>query len=135
MTITLELPGDLEQAIRSRAAESGHDLSSTVISLLRHSLGGGNGSVSLAGPLPLAPSPHPDDEPLSLQSNETGYESAARVQSRLPQQVLADRERILGLTPEPRPIPQGKTLFDVVEGAWPGDETEEQIRESLEKLS
>lgn len=61
--------------------------------------------------------------------------AVARLQSRTPEQMLADRQRILGLTPEPRPLPPGKTLFDVVEGSWPGDETEEQVRASLEKLS
>ena len=61
--------------------------------------------------------------------------AVARIGSRTPEQVLADRERILGLTPAPRPIPDGKTLFDVIEATWPGDETEAQTRASLEKLS
>ena len=68
-------------------------------------------------------------------SLEAISKAVARIQSRSHEQMLIDRERILGLTPDPRPLPRGKTLFDVVEGTWPGDETDEQIRESLEKLS
>lgn len=51
----------------------------------------------------------------------------------------ADKEetcrRLSALSPPPRPIPEGKTLSDMVEGTWPGDETDEQIREALERLS
>lgn len=75
MTITLDLPGDLEQAIRMRADESGHDVSNTVISLLRHSMSSGNGRVYPLEPLPLIPAPYPDDEPLGLLSDEVGYEA------------------------------------------------------------
>ena len=61
--------------------------------------------------------------------------AVTRFQSRAPDQLLADRDRILGLTPPPRPIPEGKTLFDVVQGTWPGDESDEEIRAALERLS
>ena len=51
----------------------------------------------------------------------------------------ADKEeaqrRLSALTPPPTPIPEGKTLSDMVEGKWPGDETDEQIRAALERLS
>jgi hypothetical protein len=59
----------------------------------------------------------------------------SKADARRHEQILIDRERILGLTPDPQPIPEGKTLFDVVEGTWPGDETDDEIREALEKLS
>ena len=69
------------------------------------------------------------------ESSDTIAKAVARIRNRSPEQMLADRERILGLTPPPRPIADGKTLFDVVERTWPGDETEAQIREILERLS
>lgn len=51
----------------------------------------------------------------------------------------ADAERtlaeLLAIARPPRPLPEGKTLSDVVEGSWPGDETDEQIRAALERLS
>lgn len=43
--------------------------------------------------------------------------------------------RLDSLSPPPRPIPEGKTLSDMVEGRWPGDETDEQINEALKRLS
>lgn len=58
-----------------------------------------------------------------------------RMSSRTPEQVMADRERVLALSPAPRPLPAGKTLADVVGGTWPGDETDEAIYEMLERLS
>ncbi len=56
------------------------------------------------------------------EPNEMIARAVTRIQSRTPEQLLADRDRILGLTPPPRLIPEGKTLFDVVQGTWPGDE-------------
>ncbi len=47
----------------------------------------------------------------------------------------AARVRLSALTPPPTPIPEGKTLSDMVEGKWPGDETDEQVRAALERLS
>jgi predicted DNA-binding antitoxin AbrB/MazE fold protein len=45
------------------------------------------------------------------------------------------RHEILSASRPPLPIPAGKTLFDMVEGQWPGDETDEEIREALERIS
>ncbi|MBP3957701.1 hypothetical protein J8F10_20820 [Gemmata sp. G18] len=45
------------------------------------------------------------------------------------------RRRLSAIIPPPTPIPEGKTLSDMVEGKWPGDETNEQIRAALERLS
>jgi len=84
-------------------------------------------------------------EPVSLPegfevSVETGEPSpldlaARRLTGRAPEQIAADRDRILALSSPPRPLPPGKTLADVVVGQWPGDETDEQIRDALERLS
>jgi hypothetical protein len=49
--------------------------------------------------------------------------------------ILAARERLDKASSPPRPLPPGKTLDDMVRGKWPGDETDEQIREALERLS
>ena len=58
-----------------------------------------------------------------------------RLTSRTPEQVLAAREQLLKTARRGRPLPAGKALIEVVEGTWPGDETDEQIRADLEKLS
>jgi predicted DNA-binding antitoxin AbrB/MazE fold protein len=55
--------------------------------------------------------------------------------SRTPEEIMAARERILKASPPARPLPEGKTHAEVVQALWPGDETDEQIREALEKLS
>ena len=55
--------------------------------------------------------------------------------NRTPEEIEATRQRLLATSRPPRPIPEGKTLSDMIEGKWPGDETDEQIREALERLS
>ena len=55
--------------------------------------------------------------------------------SRRPEEIMATRERILKASPPVRPLPEGKTHAEVVQALWPGDETDEQVREALEKLS
>jgi hypothetical protein len=49
--------------------------------------------------------------------------------------VLSARERILGASPPPRDVPAGQTVLDVVEGKWPGTETDAEIREALGRIS
>ena len=49
--------------------------------------------------------------------------------------VRAARQRILGASPPPRDLPAGKDLLDVVEGKWPGAETDAAIREALDRIS
>lgn len=70
---------------------------------------------------------------------EEGVESLeaalTRMTSRTPEEIAATRERLLAATPPPRELPPGKTIFDVVMGKWPGEETDEQILTALEKLS
>lgn len=54
---------------------------------------------------------------------------------RTPEEVAADRAAILAVSRPARPLPPGKTLSDMVEGTWPGDETDEQIDHALRELS
>jgi hypothetical protein len=58
-----------------------------------------------------------------------------RMINRTPEEIAAARERLLAVTPPPRELPTGTTIFDAVMGKWPGDETDEQIAAALEKLS
>ncbi len=62
-------------------------------------------------------------------------EAMTRMMNRTPDQVMADRERAYAASTPPRPLPPGTTLDDVVGGQWPGDETDEEIRDLLRKLS
>ncbi len=50
-------------------------------------------------------------------------------------EVRAARQRIFAASPAPRDLPAGKTVLDVVEGKWPGTETDAEIRDALDRLS
>ena len=54
---------------------------------------------------------------------------------RTPEQRLADREGAMKYLKPARPLPPGKTFFEVVQGTWPGDETDEEVNRALEELS
>ncbi len=55
--------------------------------------------------------------------------------NRTPEQIAAAREAVMRTAIRGRPLPEGKTLEDVVVGMWPGDETDEEIFAALERLS
>ncbi len=52
-----------------------------------------------------------------------------------PEDRLRIRQRLDAKSRPPRPILEGKTLADMVEGTWPGDETDEEVAEALVRLS
>jgi hypothetical protein len=52
-----------------------------------------------------------------------------------PEDMRAARERILGASPAPRDVPAGKTVLDMIEGKWPGSETDAEIRDALDRIS
>lgn len=75
-------------------------------------------------------------EPAAPPTEETPLErEIRRLTSRTPEEIMAARERILKASRPARPVPEGKTLTEVVQALWPGDETDEQVREALERLS
>lgn len=74
------------------------------------------------------------DEPAE-EEVDTLEAAIARMTSRTSEEIVATRERLLAATPSPRELPAGMTIFDAVMGKWPGDETDEQIFEALERLS
>jgi hypothetical protein len=51
------------------------------------------------------------------------------------EEVRAARERILNSSSPPREVPAGKSVLDVVEGMWPGTETDTEIRDALDRIS
>jgi hypothetical protein len=55
--------------------------------------------------------------------------------NRTAKELAADREEIFANSRPPRPLPPGKTLADVVEGTWPGDETDEEVQAFLDRIS
>ena len=75
----------------------------------------------------------------SEEDAEEGLETLetviARMTGRTQEEIAADREKLLHSSPPPRDLPEGKTILDVVMGKWPGNETDKQILEALERLS
>ena len=66
---------------------------------------------------------------------QTYEEALFHAMNRTAEEIAAARARLLQASPAPREIPEGKTLEDMVIGQWPGDETDEQIFEVLERIS
>lgn len=62
-------------------------------------------------------------------------EALRRMAERSPAQREAAREQALRSTRPGRPLPPGKNLLEVICGAWPGDETVEEVEAALAKLS
>jgi len=45
------------------------------------------------------------------------------------------RRELRAASRPPRPLPEGKSVSDMVCGTWPGDETDDEIARALERLS
>ncbi len=52
-----------------------------------------------------------------------------------PEEKEQTRRELQAASRPPRPLPEGKSLSDMVCGTWPGDETDEEVAEALERLS
>lgn len=89
-----------------------------------HENGGRNGSTKF-----VAQDDDDDIEPNALAK------AMAKMLSRTPEELANVRARIFQEMEPPLPLPEGKTLFDMVCGQWPGDETDEEVFEALKRLS
>lgn len=70
-----------------------------------------------------------EDDPNALS------QAISRMVNRTPEDIAKAQARAIAACRPRNDIPPGKTLFDMVAGKWPGDETDEQIEEALERLS
>lgn len=107
---TVPLPVEVEAMLKEKAKQAGLPLASYLEELAER-------------------------DAISDRMPESLKEAVRRMISRTPEQVLADREAILKTARRARPLPVGKTLADVVSGTWPGDESDDEIRMQLERLS
>ena len=78
------------------------------------------------------------------ENGENGSETAAahsfeqRISamiSRTPEQIAEARARVLAGSPEPRPLPPGKSLEEVIVGQLADDRSEAEVLAVLEELS
>ena len=109
-TVTVKLQTGTEQRLREKATAEGQTLETYLADLADREADG-------------------DGQPDPLAA------AMRRFTARTPDEVLADRNAVLATARRGRAIPAGKTLFDVVEGTWPGDESDAEIRRALERLS
>jgi hypothetical protein len=58
----------------------------------------------------------------------------AKMKSRTPEERAAMRERVMKASPEPLPLPAGKTVFDIIPRIR-GKETDEEVLAALDRLS
>jgi hypothetical protein len=110
-SVTVQLTPETEQRLRLQASRRGE----TLETYLRY----------LAEKEASADAQAPD-------MLEEGLEWLTR---RSADEVRAARQRILGASAPPRDIPAGKSVIDVVEGKWPGTETDAEIRGALDRIS
>lgn len=99
-SVTIQLTAETEQRLRLQASRCGEVLES----YLRH----------------LAEKAASED----TQSTDMLGQGIEWLTGRGDEEVRAARERILATTPPPRDVPAGKTVLDVLEGQWPGIETD-----------
>lgn len=70
-----------------------------------------------------------DEDPHALER------ATERMKNRTPEDIeAAQRLAIEQYKPE-NLLPEGKTIFDVLCGKWPGEETDEEVALALERLS
>ena len=110
-SVTVQLTPEIEHRLRQRASRRGETLETYLRNLAEREASGNA------------------DTPDMLAQ---GVEWLTR---RGPEEVQAARERILGAAPPPRDLPAGKSVVDVVEGKWPGNETDAEIRDALDRMS
>ena len=108
---------ETEKALRERAARNGQDVADYAGALLERDVKEKESSFET------------DEDPHALER------AIERMKNRTPEEVEETRKRILEASRPARPLPEGKTIFDVICGQWPGDETDEEIAEALRKLS
>lgn len=85
---------------------------------------GANGSTKF-----VAQDDDDDIEPNALAN------AMATLLNRTPEEKERAKAELYAASRPPRPLPEGKTLLDLVYGKWPGDETDEEVFEALRKLS
>ena len=73
--------------------------------------------------------------PVAADDPDAPVEPVYRWANRTPEQKAIDREEAMKWIRPGRPLPEGKTFWEVVQGTWPGDETDEEVNRALEELS
>lgn len=62
-------------------------------------------------------------------------QAVAKMTNRTPEQIAEAQAWAIATYKPQNPLPPDMSLFDAIAGKWPGNETDEQIAEALERLS
>jgi hypothetical protein len=108
-SIVVQLTAETEQQLRMRASQCGQTLETYLRQLAEN---------------------HARAETHDMLS-----QGLAWLRQRGADDVRKARDRILRACPPPRDVPMGKTALDVLEGSWPGAETDAEIRDALDRIS
>lgn len=110
-SVTVQLSPEIEERLRLQASLRGETLEAFLRQLAEKEAGGDTASSELL---------RQGLEWLTCRSLED---------------IRSARERILGAAPPALEIPAGKTVLDMVEGKWPGTETDAQVQDALARTS
>lgn len=124
----------LESVGRMRAANPPENQAVTTIQAVY-----ADGVLTPKVPLDLPEGSVVEFTPHVVQEQEQFVERLEReleaMMNRTPEEIQAACDRIDAKSTPPRPLPPGMTFAEVVQGCWPGDESDEQVAEALERLS
>jgi hypothetical protein len=131
-SISIELAPDVAARLREKAGAHGQSLPDFLRALGEREAGTPDENAASAPP---RNGQRTEDPAPATERGNALDQAIARMRNRTPEEIAAMRERVLAVTPPPRPLPPGKTLEEVIVGRWPGDETDEQIEAALDELS
>ncbi len=77
--------------------------------------------------------PRPEKTVITIPTPSDDY--VPRLRNRTVEQVERDAAALVSRDHKPHPLPPGKTVWDMIVGQWPGDETDEEIAAALAELS
>jgi hypothetical protein len=109
--VTVQLTPETEQQLRLKASRRGRTLETYLSQVAENEASG-------------------DTEMPDMLSQSLEWLTRRRTE-----EIRSARERILGASPPPRDLPAGKTVLDMMEGQWPGTETDGEIRDALGRIS
>ncbi len=117
----INLTAETEKALKELASANGQNSSEFAASLLEEQI-----KMRLFS---AKDGQREEDDPEALARTIT------RMMARTPEERKQAQEQTMQSCKPRHQIPANKTLFDMVAGKWPGDETDEEVNQALERLS
>lgn len=119
--MNINISSETEKALKELASRNGQDVADFAGAIIEQQI--------QIQTLFSNPNGKDEDDPDALTR------AIAEMKNRAPEEIAETQAHAIAACKPRNEIPPGKTLFDMVAGKWPGDETDEQIKEALERLS